>query len=52
VSQSSDTDSETDSETKSKPEQEPEQEPSSKTDSTEPEQTNNPETKLFEYQEK
>lgn len=58
VSQGSDTDSETNSESKSvqEPEQEPEQEPSSETDSTEstfePEQTNNPETKLFEYQEK
>lgn len=48
--------SDTDSETKSKPVKEPEQEPSSETDSTEStselEQTNNPETKLFEYQEK
>lgn len=54
LSQGSDTDSETDSEMK--PVQEPEQELSSETDSTEspsePEQTNNPETKLFEYQEK
>ena len=50
VSQGSDTDS--DSESESKQVQEPKQEPSSETDSTEPEQTNNPETKLFEYQEK
>lgn len=54
LSHGSDTDSETDSEMK--PVQEPEQELSSETDSTEspsePEQTNNPETKLFEYQEK
>lgn len=49
-----DTDSELniDSESKPEPKPEPEQEPSSKTDSAELEQTNNPETKLFEYQEK
>lgn len=45
-----DMDSELNIDSESKPEPKPE--PSSKTDSAELEQTNNPETKLFEYQEK
>ena len=42
----------TDSELNTDSEPKPEQESSFEIDSTEPEQTNNPETKLFEYQEK
>lgn len=53
---SENTSHDSDTKSESKLAQEPEQEPSSETDSTEspsePEQTNNPETKLFEYQEK
>lgn len=53
---SENTSHDSDTKSESKLVQEPEQEPSSETDSTESpseqEQTNNPETKLFEYQEK
>ena len=53
---SENTSHDSDTKSESKLVQELEQEPSSETDSTEsssePEQTNNPETKLFEYQEK